>query len=632
MKKKLLAVLLAGVLTVGTAGVPQFALTARAETTDSEPKTVKSTDGKWEYYVDSDTGTVSISKYLGTEKAVDIPAELDDKTVTAVNKGAFNSDITSITISNNIKDISFDTTTSSLEEIIVAEKNESYSAKDGVLFNFDKTALVKYPPAKEGTAYNVPNGTTSILTNAFYGCKNLESVTVPSSVTELREVFGGDCSLKEVKVDEENANYYSEDGVVFEDKPLLREIGLLYYPPQKADTTYVIPDGVYYVVAGIFEYCDNLTSVTIPTSIYKICEDFFENTENISLIYEGTKEQWGKIDYAKGPLSEHEGYDELVTFAGSTTATFVDYNDEASGICVSVNKDEFTEEVKLVVTPVDEYTNGTNTFAYDIQFVSAADPAKRIYPKDAWVKFPIPDALANYATVNIYQLDSELPPIDMKFEFETDKQGNRFFYFGTDYLTGYMIEGDKLSGGSSSSSSSGSSSSTTTPEPTEYTDAENETGVTASADEGVLPDGAELVVTPVTSETSDSEITYDISFKDTDGKEVQPKGDVTVKVPVPEKFKDAEKVYVYRAETDGTYTDMKAEIKDGFVVFTTNHFSKYIVTTEEIKAETPAPETPKPTDTTPADTTTNPNTGVAVALIPAILAGAVVIVSAKKRK
>ena len=208
---------------------------------------------------------------------------------------------------------------------------------------------------------------------------------------------------------------------------------------------------------------------------------------------------------------------------------------------------------------------------------------------------------------------------------------DELFLITKDGKSSFVTFTDKTTSKPSSSSGSSSGSSSNTATIVDYSD--DKLGFAATAEVGVLPADAILTVTAINDETTDTQLVYDICFKDIDGKEVQPNGTVTVKIPVPEKFKDAEKVYVYRAETDGTYTDMKAEIKDGFVVFTTNHFSKYIVTTEVLtKTETPAPETPKPTDTTPADTTTNPNTGVAVALIPAILAGAVVIVAAKKRK
>ena len=64
---------------------------------------------------------------------------------------------------------------------------------------------------------------------------------------------------------------------------------------------------------------------------------------------------------------------------------------------------------------------------------------------------------------------------------------------------------------------------------------------------------------------------YDISLKK-DGRTVQPDGYVTVKIPC-----DDPEAKIYRVEDDGSLTDMKATYKDGYLVFTTDHFSLYIV-------------------------------------------------------
>ncbi|MBQ2825268.1 MAG: leucine-rich repeat protein [Clostridia bacterium] len=68
---------------------------------------------------------------------------------------------------------------------------------------------------------------------------------------------------------------------------------------------------------------------------------------------------------------------------------------------------------------------------------------------------------------------------------------------------------------------------------------------------------------------------FDITLVE-DGEAVQPDGTVTVKIPC-----DDETAKVYRFEDDGTLTDMKAEFVDGFMVFTTEHFSFYVVTEAE---------------------------------------------------
>jgi len=72
-----------------------------------------------------------------------------------------------------------------LEEIFVDENNANYSSVDGVLYNKDKTTLIKYPEAKTDTSYVIPSTVTSVAENAFENCSNLESVELPSGLTTI---------------------------------------------------------------------------------------------------------------------------------------------------------------------------------------------------------------------------------------------------------------------------------------------------------------------------------------------------------------------------------------------------------------------------------------------------------------
>lgn len=96
---------------------------------------------------------------------------------------------------------------------------------------------------------------------------------------------------------------------------------------------------------------------------------------------------------------------------------------------------------------------------------------------------------------------------------------------------------------------------------------------------------------------------YDITLN-RDGVEVQPDGTVKVKIPA-----TSENAKVYRVEEDGTLTDMKAEVVDGFAMFTTEHFSLYAVTetiaedTEPITTKPGEVETTVPVTTIPGTTT-----------------------------
>ncbi len=145
---------------------------------------------------------------------------------------------------------------------------------------------------------------------------------------------------------------------------------------------------------------------------------------------------------------------------------------------------------------------------------------------------------------------------------------------------------------------------------------DNTTNISVSAGKEVIPDGTVLTVTP--GEVNETKAEYNICLMK-DNKEIQPNGKVTVKIPVPEAIKD-KTIYVYRVD-GGKYYDMDAKIENGFVVFETDHFSEYLVTTEKHE-DAAKPSTPGK----------NPATGIAGGMFGIMaIAGAFVIVSKKKR-
>ena len=76
----------------------------------------------------------------------------------------------------------------SLKEFEVLEGNETYRSVDGVLYTEDE--LVKYPPNKEGTKFTIPEGIVNVRSLAFMSVKNLEEITISSTVEELgRSLF-----------------------------------------------------------------------------------------------------------------------------------------------------------------------------------------------------------------------------------------------------------------------------------------------------------------------------------------------------------------------------------------------------------------------------------------------------------
>ena len=251
--------------------------------------------------------------------------------VTSISDYAFNdcTSLTSVTIPDSVTSIDDWTFSSctSLTSIEVSGNNKNYSSADGVLFNKDKSELITYPAGKTDSEYVIPNSVTRIGRYAFSGCKSLTSITIPDSVTSIGDyafegctsltsitipnsvtsignsAFSGcesltniiipdsvtsigsgafeNCtSLKSIEVSENNKNYASIDGVLFnKDKS-----ELVTYPAGKTDSEYVIPNSVTSIGYSAFENCTSLTSVTIPDSVTSIDYSAFENCTSLTSV------------------------------------------------------------------------------------------------------------------------------------------------------------------------------------------------------------------------------------------------------------------------------------------------------------------------------------------------------------
>lgn len=165
-------------------------------------------------------------------------------------------------------------------------------------------------------------------------------------------------------------------------------------------------------------------------------------------------------------------------------------------------------------------------------------------------------------------------------------------------------------------------------------------GVTAAADDGVLPDGAVFSVEPIGSDDN-SRFSYEINFT-VNGEKVQPNGYVTVKIPVPAALDGNQTIYVYRV-SDGRYKRLASDIVDGYVVFKTNHFSEYILSATRISNPPKDDDddytytdnsADSSTDNNNSGTTANPDTGaegIMLTLGLFTLAGAAAVMSRKRR-
>jgi hypothetical protein len=72
-----------------------------------------------------------------------------------------------------------------LKAFEVSNTHPSYQSIDGVLYMGE--SLLRYPVSKEGTSYEIIQGTTTIKSGAFYGNLYLEEIIIPSNVTFIED-------------------------------------------------------------------------------------------------------------------------------------------------------------------------------------------------------------------------------------------------------------------------------------------------------------------------------------------------------------------------------------------------------------------------------------------------------------
>ncbi len=239
------------------------------------------------YYAFNGGGLTVVSGDTDYSGDVVIPSTVsyDGKvySVTSIDSEAFSwcTEITSVSIPHSVTSVGKGPFfyCSNLEEIMVSADNPVYSSLDGVLYNKDKTELLKCPDKKMSvtipnsvttigdtafsdciglTSLTIPNSVTSVGIYAFYDCNNLTSVTIPESVTKIMDGTFSSCrSLTSVVIPNS-----------------ITSIGDLAFSACGL-TSVTIPESVMSIGNLAFYFCNDLTSVVIGNSVTSIGEKAF---------------------------------------------------------------------------------------------------------------------------------------------------------------------------------------------------------------------------------------------------------------------------------------------------------------------------------------------------------------------
>ena len=204
--------------------------------------------------------------------------------VTSIGEDAFSFcyDLTSITIPNTVTSIGYNAFYSTPWYKNYAKgKDVVYIGK--VLYEHNNANL---------SSVVVREGTMSITSWAFSGCKSLQSISIPNSVRYIDYTALKECSsLAKITIDDGNPWLDSRDNcnAIIETKTNKIIVGC-------KNTT--IPNSVKSIGQYAFKGCDKLTSITIPNSVTSIGDDAFYGCDNLAEIHlpAGMEDKFNKMD------------------------------------------------------------------------------------------------------------------------------------------------------------------------------------------------------------------------------------------------------------------------------------------------------------------------------------------------
>ncbi len=156
-----------------------------------------------------------------------------------------------------------------LLKITVDEANTVYCAEDNVLYNKDKTTLIRAGSGLSGD-WSIPFGVKTVEGMAFWNCWTLETLRIPATVQSIDRIdmLGGCCEkLSAIVVDAANPVYSSVDGALCS-----KDGTVLYYLPENIGT-YTVPDSVTRIANGAIQFTTSRQeglNLTLPESLSMI--------------------------------------------------------------------------------------------------------------------------------------------------------------------------------------------------------------------------------------------------------------------------------------------------------------------------------------------------------------------------
>jgi uncharacterized repeat protein (TIGR02543 family) len=195
------------------------------------------------------------------------------KTLTTIGRLAFinATSLSSITLPDRLSTIGSSAFRHchSLSEFIVSSNNDYFKVFDGVLFSYDLSTLIKYPQAKIGSHYIVPQHVLIIEEDAFSSTSQLISIDLGAGVTTIKShAFYQANALASIVIPNQ-----------------VTTVELYAFRDAYALASVTLGTGITEISAYMFNGCVSLEEITIPYNISFIAYGAFYDCINLKRIY-----------------------------------------------------------------------------------------------------------------------------------------------------------------------------------------------------------------------------------------------------------------------------------------------------------------------------------------------------------